>query len=173
MSKPIGRPSDYSKDLAEKIILLTSGGETLTKICEAEEMPSRQTVYSWLSKHKEFLDDYAKAILVKADCYADQIIDICDETPEMTMTDDDGNTSTRLDPAGINRNRLRVDARKWVASKLFPRKYGDVHGVELTGKDGGPVDVKSEVELKGPAVESLGRIADALASADQPHGEDE
>ena len=43
-----------------------------------------------------------------------------------------------LDP---NDKRIRVDTRKWLASKLKPKKYGDVNKVELTGKDGGAVEV--------------------------------
>ena len=41
----------------------------------------------------------------------------------------------------VQRDRLSVDARKWVASKLKPKKYGDRLATEITGKDGGPIQL--------------------------------
>jgi hypothetical protein len=45
---------------------------------------------------------------------------------------------TVLDHEHVQRSRLRVDARKWLLSKLLPKQYGD--RVEVTGKDGGPLE---------------------------------
>jgi hypothetical protein len=67
-------------------------------------------------------------------------MEIGDETPMMVITDEDGKVTKRMDPAGINRNRLRVDARKWIAAKLKPRKYGDRQ--ILAGDKDAPVEIK-------------------------------
>ena len=40
------------------------------------------------------------------------------------------------------KGRLLLDARKWYLSKLLPKKYGDKVTTELTGKDGGAVQVE-------------------------------
>lgn len=45
-----------------------------------------------------------------------------------------------FDSTAVARNRLRMDARKWVASKLKPKKYGDK--LALAGDDESPLVVK-------------------------------
>ena len=94
----------------------------MVRICREEAMPNVVTVYRWLNKHPEFSNLYAKAKDAAADTLAEEIQDIADSIP-METTDKEGNT--RFDPAYINWMRLRVDARKWVAAKLKPKKYGD------------------------------------------------
>jgi hypothetical protein len=103
-------------------------------------MPAVSSVYLWLLKNKVFSDLYARAREDQSDTLADQIMEIGDETPMMVITDEDGKVTKRMDPAGINRNRLRVDARKWIAAKLKPRKYGDRQ--ILAGDKDAPVEIK-------------------------------
>lgn len=167
---PGGRPSKFTQKIADEIIERTCAKETLTSICEDSHMPSCQTVYTWLGKNKEFLDEYAKAKSVRAHLLVDEILKISDEDPEMTVVDEEGNTTTKRDPAGVNRNRLRVDTRKWVASKLLPREYSEKIETSISAPDGGPVNVNSTVRIEGPVAESLGRIADALAKSDRVDG---
>ena len=97
----------------------------MVKICTAEGMVDISTVFRWLAKHAEFRDMYAHARECQAELYANQIIDIADEAPITEQPDPDGGVTIRIDAAGVQRNKLRVDARKWVAAKLLPRKYGD------------------------------------------------
>lgn len=103
-------------------------------------MPAVSSVYLWLLKNKVFSDLYARAREDQSDTLADQIMEIGDEVPMMVITDEDGKVTKRMDPAGINRNRLRVDARKWIAAKLKPRKYGDRQ--ILAGDKDAPVEIK-------------------------------
>ncbi len=90
-------------------------GQSLKSICDTKGMPSRETVYTWLAKDAEFLDKYARAREDQADFYADEIIDIADTEPDS------------------NKARVRIDARKWKASKLQPKKYGDKIDVNHSG----------------------------------------
>ena len=46
----------------------------------------------------------------------------------------------------IQRSRLRVDARKWLLSKLAPKKYGDKIETTLQGPDGGAIQVVGRIE---------------------------
>lgn len=119
----IGRPTDYSLELAAEICARLVNGDSLRKICIADDMPCIATIYVWFSKHSEFVEQYARAREDQADTLADEIIDIADDKTGDTIVDKDGNE--RADTEWINRSRLRVDARKWVASKLKPKKYGD------------------------------------------------
>lgn len=85
-------------------------------------MPGTSTVYRWLADKPEFRELYARAREDQADTLADEIIDIADQK--------DGEADT---PDSVNRARLRVDARKWIASKLKPKRYGDKIDHEHTG----------------------------------------
>lgn len=70
-------------------------------------MPARSSVYLWFAAHPDFSDMYARAREEQADIFADEIV---------AIADGDG------DP---NDKRVRIDARKWVAGKLRPKKYGE------------------------------------------------
>jgi len=121
----MGRPSDYTPELASEICLRLSDGLSLRTICDAEEMPDRSTVFRWLAVNAEFRDQYARARETQADVLAEEIIEIADRPKE--------------EKGAVDRDRLKVDARKWYAGKLRPKVYGDKVQNEHTGKDGGPV----------------------------------
>lgn len=89
------------------------------------------------------------------DAMSEEILEIADETSLDTTEDSDGNVKTNHEV--VARSRLRVDTRKWLMSKLAAKKYGDRVVNELTGKDGGPIEVSD--------VEAGRRIAFALARA--------
>lgn len=90
-------------------------------------MPNVATVYRWLQGDEKFRDMYARARDDQADTLADEIVSISDEQAE--VIDENGKV---FDP-DVQRDRLRVDARKWVAAKLRPKKYGEKTEVEHTG----------------------------------------
>lgn len=140
---PVGRPTDYTDEIAREICWRLAHGEPLTKITRDDHMPHAASVYRWLIKFPEFSEMYARAREDQADTLADEIQAIADEMP-METTDKEGNT--KFDPAYINWMRLRVDSRKWVAAKLKPRKYGD--RVELAGDKENPLHINAQVETK-------------------------
>lgn len=112
--------------MCERIAL----GESLRTICEDAAMPTKTTVFRWLSDdvHAGLRDQYARAREAQADFYAEAIIDIADEECIYVKHgdgDDEKEVEVAFDSAAVARNRLRVDARKWYASKLAPKKYGD------------------------------------------------
>ena len=90
-------------------------------------MPNRVTVYDWLKTNDLFYNNYARSKDIQADLFAEEIIDIADdsELDRRTIVKPDGSEVEIVDQDHINRARLRVDARKWVASKILPKKYGD------------------------------------------------
>jgi len=139
---PVGRPSSYTKEISSKLCSYLSMGKSLRTACKQEGMPSMPTVYKWISDYPEFLNQYTRAKEESAEALAEDMLDIADESPIAVETDKDGNVvGTKLDSAGVARNRLRVETRKWVASKLKPKKYGDLSKLELTGKDGGAIEM--------------------------------
>lgn len=90
---------------------------------------------TWLSTHHS--DVYARTREARADKLFEDLIKIADYGVNDTYTDEEGNTRTDHDV--IARSRLRVDTRKWVISKMVPKKYGDK--LELSGDAGAPLVV--------------------------------
>jgi hypothetical protein len=126
----MARPTDYNQEIADKICEAISDGQSLRSICSAENMPNKATVFRWLDKHKEFGDQYARARDEQAETLADDIVSIADSAGNPLMLDDvpllkDGEPVMYADASAVAHARLKVDARKWVASKLKPKKYGD------------------------------------------------
>ena len=135
--KKRGRPSIYSKALAKTICRRLAEGESLRSICKDAAMPAISTVLAWLfdGEHDEFSEQYARARRAQAELRADEVIDLADDNAADWTIDEKGKKV--VDHDHIARSRLRVDTRKWVASKLLPKVYGDK--VQHTGEGGGPV----------------------------------
>ncbi len=120
-----GRPTDYTEELGALICERIADGESLRAICREDAMPNKGTVFIWLSKHDLFADQYARAREEQAEAYADEITAIADEESYENIEVEGVTVGVKFDSTAVARNRLRIDARKWVASKLKPKKYGD------------------------------------------------
>lgn len=101
-------------------------------------MPSTQAVLRWLADHEDFRTQYARAREAQADALAEEILDISDDRDNDYITNDDGKEV--LNSEHVQRSRLRVDARKWYASKVAPKKYGDK--VELSSDPDRPLVIE-------------------------------
>lgn len=141
----MARPSSYTDEVAEQICDRIANGESLRTVCSGDDMPDKTTVLRWLGDEDRgsFRTQYARARELQADFYAEAIIEIADDGTNDTYLDDEGNKRTDQDV--IARSRLRVDARKWYASKLAPKKYGDK--VAIGGADDLPPIKVSRIEL--------------------------
>lgn len=116
---PPGRPSEFTQELADAICALIASGWSLRRICARADMPAQVTVFRWLRVDETFSKQYARASEERAESSADEIIDVADE-------------ATDRDTAAAA--KVRVDARKWIAAKLRPKKYGDYQKIEHGGK---------------------------------------
>lgn len=110
-------------------------------------MPSRPTVLRWVEDFPEFRTQYARAREAQADHYAEEILDISDdgENDWMCREGKDKSESWQLNGEHVQRSKLRVDSRKWLMSKLAPKKYGDKVTQELVGPGGGPVQIERRI----------------------------
>lgn len=113
----MARPTDYSIELGAEICERLALGESLKRICEADNMPSQSTVYLWIIKNKEFSEMYTRAREDQVDTHVDGMTDLTDSAT----------------PENVNVVRLQVETRKWIASKLKPRKYGEKVQQEHSG----------------------------------------
>lgn len=123
----VGRPSAYTEELANQICERLAEGESLRQILRDEGMPSISMLFRWLNDRKSFRDQYEHARDIQADVMADEITDIADDGSNdwMERETEKGRVSRVVDHEHVQRSRLRVDTRKWIASKLKPKKYGD------------------------------------------------
>jgi hypothetical protein len=88
-------------------------------------MPPERTVRRWaIEDHRGFAAIYAGARDQQYRRWAEEILIISDDAT--------------LDP---NDRRVRVDARKWLLSKLLPKQYGDKIEVNATISKRDPVEL--------------------------------
>jgi len=109
------RPSySYTEEIAEEICERVACGESLANICRDEHMPAQSEVWRWCEKDREgFRGRFARAREAQAEHWADQLVDLADSVAGSS------------DSALVAATKLQIDTRKWVASKLKPKRYGD------------------------------------------------
>lgn len=130
MAHPGGRPSIYTPELAdficEKIATSTSG---LRRLCaENPELPDQTTINEWRFKNHQFSLQYTKAKQVQSELLAEECLDISDDDSRDVKYTKDGDEVFNTEFAA--RSRIRIDTRKWLASKLAPKIYGDKQVIE-------------------------------------------
>lgn len=122
---PAGRPSSYNQDIAQEVCSRIVEGESLRSICRDPSMPGLKTIFDWFPKHPEFTQQYEKAMAQRADTCLEDMFEIADNA-----TSENANVA-----------RLQVDVRKWAASKLKPKKYGDSMLNKLADSDGNKLEL--------------------------------
>lgn len=130
-----GRPTDYTQEVADRLCAELSEGKSLRTICRADDFPAVRTVFYWLRTHEEFLHQYTRAKEESADALIEEMLEIADDGTNDLMTITKGNAEYEIENKEVtNRSRLRVDTRKWIASKLKPKKYGEKVDLTSDGK---------------------------------------
>ena len=165
---PQGRPSIYTPELASEIIRRMCEGESLRVICRDDDMPARSTVCLWIAENREgFSDQYAIGQMAQAHYWVEEIIEIADDGRNDTYETEEGE---RVNTEVIQRSRLRVDTRKWYASKLLPKLFGE--RLALTGGDGGPIETREvpDAELLVRAERLRNRVAGVLPPSTNGNG---
>ena len=121
--KPRGRPSDFTQEIADKICeLVIESDYGLEQFCGKDGLPSARTEFRWLASNESFRQQYARAKVAQGHVQADRGL------------------RDALQATDAQLGRLKWDARRWAASKLAPKQYGDKTTTEHTGKDGGPIE---------------------------------
>lgn len=129
-----GRPTSFSERVSEEICDLIIEGWSVRQIGARDDMPAECTIYRWLARHEDFREKYARAKELQADRFGEEILEIADDGTNDWMERQQRDETIRVvDHEHINRSRLRVDARKWLMSKLAPKKYGDKLDVAHSG----------------------------------------
>ena len=127
-----------------------------------------------MDAHEEFSASYARARDLGHDIIAEECMVIADEQPPQTA-----NGSTDAGYVAWQKNRIWT--RTQLLGKWNPKKYGDSRHVELTGKDGGPIETKTAVlDLKTMDEDAREALRYALKAAvrvtstdDQPYQDED
>jgi len=127
--RKIGRPTTYTPELHAAICESVGNGASLTTTLKANGV-AMSSFFQWLRAQPSLAEDYARAEDARGQVIAEELLEIADQAV-------DGESAQAV--------RVRVDARKWAASHLAPKRWGDRVGVEHSGKDGEPLKVVVEV----------------------------
>jgi len=153
----MGRHSTYTKEIGDKICeIISTSSRGLRSICKELNLNTK-TVLNWLNEenNKDFLLHYARAKQAQADFLVEEILEISDDSSNDTEYTEFGEKENK---EWVNRSKLRVDSRKWIASKLAPKKYGDK--LELSGDSENPV---SRISLTDEQVKDIAtKLKDAF-----------
>lgn len=138
MAKPKDLTKDQKKEIVEYILdEISTSNISLRKATYRAigrfklDGLAHNTVLNWISDF-EMTDHYARAMEQRAENIFEEILDIVDCEDQDIMLDEEGNPRTNHDV--IQRDRLRVDARKWMLGKMQPKKYGDKLDVTSDGE---------------------------------------
>lgn len=134
---------EYTQELADKVCEYIMDGYSLRKIEAINGMPRRLEILKWLRENIEFQTQYAHAREEQAEALADEMIDISDDISRDITQDAEGRLV--IDGFAAQRAKVMIDTRKWVASKLKPKKYGDKIAV---GGDENAPPIKQSVTVE-------------------------
>lgn len=127
-----GKRTEYTDELIDDILSeLSFSNKGLVTICKSKGVDF-SGFYKRIAKSEELIQRYARAKELQMEFMADEIQAIADDGENDTYIDDNGNA--RTDHDNIQRSKLRVDTRKWLMSKLLPKKYGDKIDVTSDGE---------------------------------------
>ena len=165
---PGGRPTTFSDEIGAVLCARIADGESLRSICAEEEMPDKATVFRWLAvpELSEFRDQYARAREQQADALFDEILEIADDARNDWMERrGEEDAGWVANGEHIQRSKLRIDARKWMAGKLRPKVYGDKSVIEGPGENGEHLVQNTVADDLRTALDA---IAGKIASGDKP-----
>ncbi|MFM7403309.1 MAG: hypothetical protein ACKO1N_04275, partial [Erythrobacter sp.] len=153
--------TEVQMDLCQRIM----AGESVARICRDEHMPAQSTVYQWLVSNDQFRAAYQLAKQLMAETLADEVLDISDDSAGDYVEGENGKS---FNPEHVQRAKLRVDSRKWLASKLAPKRYGDA--TTLNHESGMTLNVVTGVPQRSEnlsAEQVAVRIASIMAAAEK------
>jgi hypothetical protein len=145
-----GRPTIRTPEMEEEIFSRLANGESLRKICMSDHMPDRVTVFRWNFSDPVFASKYAQAREMQAETHVDEMTDISDDSANDFIETDDG---TKLNAEHIQRSKLRIETRRWIAEKLKPKKYGVK--LEIAGDPSAPIKTENTIDISGLSLEQL------------------
>lgn len=166
----MAHPPKRSPQVEDEVCRRLSDGETLRSICRDDRMPSWRSIYDWIAQDADFASRIARARELGADAIAEQILDIAD-TPVVGEEIEESESGMKVRRADmLGHRKLQVETRLKLLAKWFPKKYGDRSAMEVTGADGGPVQISDT--QRAAKISAILAAAQARKNADKDSGED-
>ena len=125
MAYPDKEKTDIVNDICRQV---SEGKSTRNSITESGIKFS--TFYVWIDADVLKSKQYTRATELRAELMADELMTISDSTADDIITDERGNEI--INHNVIQRDKLRIDTRKWLMSKMMPKKYGENKSLDLT-----------------------------------------
>lgn len=143
----------YSPEIAERICTLVAAGMSFATISQIDGFPSIRGIINWLGIHKEFAQAYDDASEARAHYYAEHLRLVTKGLDDQLIDPETGRTG--IDAGHMAVARLESDNLRWLMSKLYPLKYGDISQHRMAGHDGGPLPLTIP--------RTIGNIVEALS----------
>lgn len=134
------------QDIIDRICKhISENNASLRSALMLHDMPDATTFYIWINEDESKSKQYARACEQRAENIFEEILEIADENAlDITMDDEGGyNVNGEI----VQRSRLKIDARKWMLSKMQPKKYGDKLDVTSDNK---PINTTMQIEVVKP-----------------------
>jgi len=130
------RPHVYSEAMGQLVVDAIAGGLSLIAVCALPGFPTPRTLRKWCREYPEFERDVTTAEHIRAERLIDEALDIADDSSGdyVTVTRKDGREERVFEHEHASRAKLRVEMRKWIASKLHRRVWGDSKQVDISAK---------------------------------------
>jgi uncharacterized protein YhaN len=127
------RTEEEKIEIASQVFALMRKGNSAFKACQIVGIP-QSTLNEWLNNNPALVAEYTRAREDLHEHIAAEIIAIADAPVGST---DSGAT----DNGAVQKQKLQIDSRKWLLSKLAPKKYGDK--LELSGDAQNPLAIQT------------------------------
>jgi len=119
MSKnPVGRPTDYTPEIAETVCSWIAGGDSLRSFCRQNGTPDVTTVCRWIVRHPEFRQQYAQAREAAGYAHGDGVIEVVELLRDGTL---DASTAKAM-----------MDGLKWAAERMAPKAHSPRQEIDHT-----------------------------------------
>ena len=143
VKRSVGRPVEWEEDnpVWEEVVSRMATGKSLSSVLREPGMPPWATFNRMLRSNEQLRVAYDKAVQDRADKLADEIIELSDAVMPEGLRGPEAS-------AWVQQKRLQVDARKWVASKLKPRTYGDRIDVSVVDQRISVIDAINEAQAR-------------------------
>jgi uncharacterized protein YhaN len=126
------RTEEEKVEIAQQVFALMRKGNSAFKACQIVGIP-QSTLSEWLNNNPALVEEYTRAREDLHEYIAAEIISIADAPVGSTE-------SGATDNGAVQKQRLQIDSRKWLLSKLAPKKWGDK--LELSGDSDRPIAIQ-------------------------------
>ena len=142
-SRSAGRPALFPLEnpIWDIIVEGIADGKSLSSVLRSPGMPSHTLARMMIKDNAVFREAYERALQHRADRLAEEILELADEDPP------EGLEGASLND-WVQNKRLRVDTRKWIASKLKPKTYGDRIDVSVVDQRISVIDAINEAQAR-------------------------